>query len=195
MGSLFLGIRFYTPQPIICAEKNMGYIATWKVLEELMLDMHKKGVSTPASVVNDLRSAKLMIQISESPSAKGEQAIMADEYLGNVESILLAEAEKTLGSDYVDEWLKRLDEAMAQCETCQPKEQVKDDKFIIGVPRDQKWVRVEPHDNLTSERIKEIAKENNLSINSQSNGRLVAYGQPDSIKAFLKKMTLEATKK
>jgi hypothetical protein len=173
----------------------MGYTTVWKVLEDLMLDMQKKGASTPPNLVNDLRSAKLMIQISESPEAKGEQAIKADEYLGNVESILLAEAEKTLGSKYVDGWLKRLDEAMAQCETCQQKEQVKNDKFITGVPRDQKWVRVEPYGNLTSERIKELAKENNLSINTQANGRLVAYGQPDSIKAFLKKMTLEATKK
>jgi len=175
--------------------KLMGYTTAWKVLEDLMLDMQKKGTPTPPNVVNDLRSAKLMIQISESPEAKGEQAIKADEYLGNVESILLAEAEKTLGSKYVDGWLKRLDEAMAQCETCQPKEQVKNDKFITGVPRDQKWVRVEPYGNLTSERIKEIAKENNLSINTQANGRLVAYGQPDSVKTFLKKMTLEATKK
>jgi len=173
----------------------MGYTTVWKVLEDLMLDMQKKGTPTPPNVVNDLRSAKLMIQISESPEAKGEQAIKADEYLGNVESILLAEAEKTLGTKYVDGWLKQLDEAMAQCETCRPKEQVEDDKFITGVPRDQKWVRVEPYGNLTSERIKEIAKENNLSINIQANGRLVAHGQPDSIKTFLKKMTLEATKK
>jgi hypothetical protein len=186
---------FLVTQPIRGRGKLMGYTTAWKVLEDLMLDMHKKGAPTPPNVVNDLRSAKLMIQISESPGAKGEQAIKVDEYLGNVESILLAEAEKTLGSKYVDRWLKRLDEAMAQCETCQAKEQVKDDKFITGVPRDQKWVRVEPHGNLTCERIKEIAKENNLSINSQANGRLVAYGQPDSIKAFLKKMTLEATKK
>ena len=173
----------------------MGHTATWKVLEELMLDMQKKGANIPANVVNDLRSAKLMIQISESAGAKGDNAIKVDEYIGNVESLPLAEAEKTLGSKYVVGWLKRLDEARAQSETCQPKEQLIDDKFITGVPRDQKWVRVEPYDNLTNERIKEIAKENNLSINSQANGRLVAYGQPDNIKAFLKKMTLEATKK
>jgi len=173
----------------------MGNTATWKVLEELMLDMHKKGAVTPSNVVNDLRSAKLMIHISESPGAKGGEAVKVDEYLGNVESILLAEAEKTLGAAYVDQWLKRLNEAMAQCETCQPKEQVNATKFITGVPRDQKWVRVEPNGNLTSERIMEIAQQNNLTVNQQADGRLVVYGQPNGIKEFVKKMTLDAAKK
>ena len=48
------------------------------------------------------------------------------------------------------------------------KEQVEENKFITGVPRDQKWVRVEPHGNLTTERIKEIAKENNLVVKHTS---------------------------
>ena len=89
----------------------MGHTATWKVLEELMLDIRKKGAAVPPNVISDLRNAKLMIKISQSPDAKGEQAIKVDEYLGNVESVLLAEAQKTLGGDYVDAWLKRIDEA------------------------------------------------------------------------------------
>ena len=49
--------------------------------------------------------------------------------------------------------------------------------------------------NLTSERIKQIAKESNLSVNLQKDGRLVVYGQPEGIKEFLKKMTARSNQK
>jgi tRNA U34 2-thiouridine synthase MnmA/TrmU len=84
-----------------------------------------------------------------------------------------------------------LDEA--HFEVCEEKTQ--ENKFVTGVPRDQKWVRVEPSGNLTSERIKQIAKENNLSVNPQKDGRLLVFGQPVGIKDFVKKMTAETTKK
>ena len=171
----------------------MGHTATWKIIEELMLELRKRGTTLPPNIINDLRSAKLMISISESAGAKGDSTIKVDEYLGNVESILLGEALKTFGNDYVDQWLRRLDEANAQCEVCEKKPQ--ENKFITGVPRNQKWVRVEPSEKLTSERTKELAKENNLSVNMQRDGRIVVYGQPENLKEFLKKMTAEAAKK
>jgi hypothetical protein len=174
----------------------MGFNTTWKVLEELMLDLSKKGVTVPSKVIADLRNAKLMIQISQAPGAKGELTTKVDEYLGNVESILLAEAQKTLGSEYVDEWLKRIDEANIQFKAFVSSEPKKEEnKFITGVPRDQKWVRVEPYGTLTSEHIEELAKRNSLLVNSQKDGRLIVYGSPENIKAFVKKMTEETTKK
>ena len=96
-----------------------------------------------------------------------------------------------MSPETVDQWLRRLEEANA--ETCE--EKIEENKFITGVPRDQKWVRVEPIGNLPTERIQQIAKESNLSVNPQKDGRLVVYGQPESIKEFLKKMTAEAIKK
>jgi hypothetical protein len=95
-----------------------------------------------------------------------------------------------MSSDKVDLWLGRLEEANAEiCEEAKA-----DDKFVTGVPRDQKWVRVEPIKNLSTERIQQIAKEQNLQVDKQKDGRLVVYGQPDGIKEFLKKMTAEAAK-
>jgi hypothetical protein len=143
-----------------------------------------------------LRNAKLMIQISETPGAKGELTTKVDEFLGNVESILLASAQKTLGNEYVDKWLKRIDEANVQCATCAPSKPKKEEnKFITGVPRDQKWVRVEPHGVLTTEKVEEIAKENGLLVKPQKDGLLLVYGLSENIKAFVKKMTMETTKK
>jgi hypothetical protein len=174
----------------------MGYSATWKVLEDLMIDLSKKGVTVPSKVVEDLRNAKLMIQISETPGAKGELTTKVDEILGNVEYMLLADAQKTFGDEYVDEWLKRIDEANIQCSTCVPKEPKKEEnKFITGVPRDQKWVRVEPYGVLTTEHIEELAKENDLIVKLQKDGRLLVHGMPENIKKFIKKITVETTKK
>jgi hypothetical protein len=169
----------------------MGYTATWRILEDIIIELRKKGVTIPPNVMTDLKSAKLMINISQAEGSTGEVTQKVEEYLANVEGYLITEAEKTFGSERVDEWLRRLEAAI--CEVCEVKEE--EDKFILGVPRDQKWIRVEPIGNLTSERLQQIAKESNLSVNPQKDGRLVVYGQPEDIKEFLKKMTAEAIKK
>ena len=138
-----------------------------------MIELKKKGVTIPPTVINDLRSAKLMIKISESAGSTGDVSQKVEEYLGTVESALINEAQKTFGSEIVDQWLKRLEEATAETS----EEKTEENKFITNVPRDQKWVRIEPISNLPTERIQQIAKENNLSVNPQKDGRLVVYGQ------------------
>ena len=170
----------------------MGHIDTWKVLEDLMIELRKKGATLPPEVLNDLRSAKLMIKISETDGSRGEATQKVEEYLGSVEYRLITEAQKTLNPETIDYWLRRLEEAnMKMCE----EQLVEETKFITGVPRDQKWVRVEPLTNLPTERILQIAKEISLSVNPQKDGRLVVYGQAERVKEFLKKMTGEAIKK
>jgi hypothetical protein len=171
--------------------KKMGHTATWKVLEDLMIELRKKGAIVPPNVLNDLRSAKLMIKISESEGSRGDADQKVEEYLGSVESSLINEAQKNFSSGVVDHWLRRIEEANA--ETGQ--EKIEENAFVTGVPRYQKWVRIEPHGNFTSERVKQMVKENNLSVNEQKDGRLVVYGQSENIKVFLKIMTAETNKK
>jgi len=156
-----------------------------------MIELKKKGVAIPSNIIDELRSAKLMIKISESAGGKGDTARKADEYLGNVESYLVNEAQTIFGSEMVEVWLRRLENPAGQANETR----VRENKFITNVPRDQKWVRVEPISNLPSEKIQQIAKETNLSINFQKDGRLVVYGQPKDIKEFLKEITVEANKK
>jgi hypothetical protein len=172
--------------------KIMGYTAKWKVLEDMMVELRRKGVEVPPTVINDLRSAKLLIKIAETGESAGDTTLKLEEILGSVESYLVTEAQNILSAQSVDDWLRQLDEAtMPTCEIkCE-----RENTFIIGVPRDQKWIRVEPMPNLQTERLKQIAKESNLSTNQQKDGRLVVYGQQEDIKAFLKKMAEEATKK
>jgi len=156
-----------------------------------MIELRRKGVTIPSEVLADLKSAKLMIKISEQESSRGEASQKVEEYLGTVESYLITEGQKALSSETVDKWLRRLEEASTEMYEAHAEE----NKFITGVPRDQTWVRVEPAGNLPTERIQKLAKESNLSVNPQKDGRLVVYGQPECIKEFLKKMTAEAIKK
>jgi hypothetical protein len=103
-----------------------------------------------------------------------------------VEARLVNEAEKTLGKEYVDTWLKRLNEASRKTEM-----EEEETPFILGVPRGQKWIRITPSKGLSPEKLKGLAVEAKLSLKTQDDGSLVIHGKDDDVKAFVKKMTTE----
>jgi hypothetical protein len=168
----------------------MGHLAVWKVLEEMIIEFRKKGLPIPVIVMNDLKSARTMIKIMNVDESRGETVQKAEEYLGNVEAYLVTEAQKKFAPEYIDEWLRRLEEA--SCEIC--KEEGEESRFISGLPRDQKWIRVEPLASLPLEKLKQFAEESNLSASVQKDGRLLVCGKAEDIKRFVKKMTEETCK-
>jgi hypothetical protein len=170
----------------------MDYAAKWKVLEDLMINLRKNGVEVPPNIIGDFQSSKAMIEIGAAGDSKEDATAKLEEVLANLESYLVAEAQKVLGVQAVDRWFRLLDEASLP--TCGARVEKKK-TFVTGVPRDQKWVRVEPLANLPTERLLQIAKESTLSVNQQKDGRLVVYGQQEGIRIFLKKMTEEAGRK
>ncbi len=115
-------------------------MATWKLLEDMMIELKKKGVTIPSNVMEDLRAAKSMIKLSCMENSRGEAIQKAEEFTSNVEAFLINEAQQTFGPDTADQWLRRLEEA--NTDVCE--EKTTETKFVTGVPRDQKWVRVEP---------------------------------------------------
>jgi hypothetical protein len=167
----------------------MGHLAVWKVLEEMIIEFRKKGLPIPPQVMNDLKSARTMIRIMNVDPGRGETVQKVEEYLGNVESYLVTEAQKKFAPDYIDEWLRRLEEA--SCEICEEKGE--EQRFISGLPRDQRWIRVEPLASLPLEKLKQLAKESNLSCSVQD-GRLLVCGKTEDIRGFVKKMTEETCK-
>ncbi len=162
----------------------MGYLAVWKVLEEMIADLRKKGLSVPAEVMTDLKSARTMIKILNADPSRGETMQKIDEYLENVESYVVSEAQKKFGVEYVDEWLKRLGKASSQIFD----EEEEETRFISGIPRGQKWIRVKPLPELPIEKLKKLAEESNLSYNIQKDGFLLVHGKDEDIKHFVKKM-------
>jgi hypothetical protein len=171
----------------------MGHnMASWKVLEDMMIELKKTGVEIPVNILEDLRSSKSMIKLyCTQGKGEGDALLKAEELSANVEAFLEPQAQRVFGPEKVDSWLRRLREANA--DACE--KPTMESNFISGVPRDQKWVRVEPIESIPKERILQIAKAQNLAINSQKDGRLVVFGQPEGLREFLKIMTDEASKK
>jgi hypothetical protein len=166
----------------------MGYLAVWKVLDEMMMELRQRGLEIPTEVMNDLKSAYTMIKIGEVDTSAGDTAPKIEEYLGSVESYLVTEAQKRFEEKYVDEWLRRLNEAGYEtCETCEAEDP--EPHFVSGVPRDQKWLRVEPKDELTFERLTNFAEEAGLSKRPEEDGHLLVYGKAEALKEFINKMT------
>ncbi len=168
----------------------MGYLAMWKVLEEIITEFRKKQLPIPETVMNDLKAAKTMINIVGASEGHGENNLKIEEYLGSVEAQLITEAQKHFAAEHIDKWLRRLE--TAHCEIGD--ENTGELRFIAGVPRDQKWIRIEPLPNLPAEKLKQLAKEASLSVSTQDDGRMIVYGQAENLKAFVKKMVTETNK-
>ena len=168
----------------------MTHFATSRVLEEMIIEFRKKGLAVPQKVLEDIKSARVLMKVEEADcKSRGETSPKIDEYLGSVEAYLVTEAQNKLPPEKVDEWLRRLE--AAGCDTCMIEEKG-ESRFIPGLPRDQKWVRVMPLASLPAEKLKEFAAELQLSVRSDDDGHLLVFGGAEGIKAFVKKMTSQA---
>jgi hypothetical protein len=166
-------------------------IASWKLLEDMMLELKKAGTAIPPKVVDDLRTTKSLLELSCTEGSHGDAIQKAEEYLANVEAYIMTEGQSVFGEEKVDGWLRQIEEA--NVEVCAEPRRA-EDKFVTGVPRDQKWVRVEPLGEWTKEKIVQFAGEHSLQVKPQADGKLVVYGQPENLKAFVKKMAAQKTK-
>ena len=169
---------------------SLGYETSWKILEEIIIELRKKGVETPVAVMNDLKSAKVLMNVLDvSDRDRGEEASKIEQYLGSVEAYLVTEAQKTFPPARIDAWLRRIEEAnYYTCQTCSvqtEKPEKAKAKFITGVPRDQKWIRVKPLPNLPTEKLKQLAEKTSLSYREEDE-LLIVHGTAENIKNFVK---------
>jgi hypothetical protein len=173
----------------------MSHVAKSKILEEIIIELRKKGLEIPPNVMSDLKSARTLLKVEKADSkGMGETEPKIDQYIGSVEAYVITEAAKLFSSDRVDKWLTALD--IASCETGvtieEPKEEM---RFIPGVPRDQKWIRAEPTENSPKETFEKTATEMKLSYKNDSDGHLIVYGSAEKIKEFIKEISLNENKK
>ena len=165
----------------------MGHVAVWKILEQMIADLRERGMEIPAEIMNDLKSAKTTLRILKVDPANPETLQKTEQYLMNVESYLVSEGQKKLGFTYVDEWLNRLDKAGKEKGDEYPDEI----RFIPGVPRQQKWIRVAPSAEMSVEKLKTTAHTLNLYCTLQKDGSLLICGENQGIRDFVKKMASE----
>jgi len=160
----------------------MGYLAIWKVLEEMITDFRKKGITVPSNVIDDLKYARTLINVLKADPSRLEITQKIEKCLNNVESYLISEGQQ-FGDKYVEEWVKKLEEASRRID-----ENEYVSRFVPGLPREQRWVRVKPSGEMPLDALKSLAKELNLSHEMQSDGYLLVYGEEEQVKEFVKKM-------
>ncbi len=94
-----------------------SYVARSKILEEMIIELRKKGFNIPPNVLGDLKSARTLMKVMDSSKKDlGETAPQIDQYLSSAEANLVTEAGKLLSAEKVEDYLKKLE--LASCETC-----------------------------------------------------------------------------
>lgn len=162
----------------------MNYEEVWNVLEDLITVLRSKGHLIPVNVMNDLHSAKTMIQVFKVDTKHIENVPKIEIYLENVEAQLISIAQEKVGSEFVAKWMKKLEEARKKIS--EEKEEAA--RFVPGLPRDKHWVRVQISEDTPQKEIGKLAKENRLSHKMQKDGYMLVYGSDENVKAFVKKM-------
>lgn len=155
-------------------------------MADLLTELRKKGETIPANVMNDLRSAKTMIQILKASPTHIENVPKVETYLGNVESYLIFAAQEKFGLDYVELWMRKLEKAGRTRKVVEKAGVTL--RFVPGVPRGENWVRIQTSEDTPREEVERLAERERLSHKMQKNGYMLVWGDGKSIKAFVKKM-------
>jgi hypothetical protein len=163
----------------------MRHDEIWKTLADLITEFRRKGESIPSDVMEDLRAAKTMIQVLKADPTRIENVPSIEMYLGNVESYLIFEAQKKFGSEFVEEWLQKIKEAREIKAVGEKPES--SSKFVPGLPRGQKWMRVQVSKETPEKGIRRLAEETGLSFKVQKDGYILVYGDFEKLKLFVKK--------
>ena len=167
----------------------MSHVAKSKILEEIIVELRKQSLEIPADVMSDLKSARTLMKVEKADArSRGEAEPKIDEYLGNVEAYVATEAGKRFPAEKVEKWLTALD--LASCESCVTVEEEKEEmRMIQGVPRDQRWIRVEPIEGLLLEKLEQMATNAKLGFRREKDGHLTVFGSEEAIKEFIKRIS------
>lgn len=146
------------------------------------MELQKNGEKIPSEIMDDLRSAKTIIQVLKADPTSTQNMARVDEFLRSVESYVVFAAEK-FGTKIVEEWLKKLKETEVE----QKYKQVQP-RFVHGVPRDKNWVQIQISKDTSKELVIKNAQKNGLSYIERENGQIIVYGNKENIKSFVKNM-------
>jgi hypothetical protein len=164
----------------------VGYDEAWKVLADLITEFRKKGETIPSEVMEDLRAAKTLIQVLMADPKRVENVPSIETYLRNVESHLIFEAQRKFGQAFTEEWMRKIQKARESKAVGDGKRPLSS-KFVPGLPRGQKWVRVQVTEDTSEKEIKQLADEVGLSCRLQDDGYMLVYGEDEKLKFFLRK--------
>jgi len=165
----------------------MGYGEVWKILDDLIIEFRKRGETIPPNVIEDLRAGKTMIQVLKADPTRAENIPSIETYLTNVESYLVFRAHQKFGAEFAENWMKKLRDARKTTYMGEEKAWEPSSKFVPGLPRNKKWVRVQVSAETPKNEITKLAAECGLSTKMQTDGYMLVYGEGEKLKLFVQK--------
>lgn len=168
---------------------TMGQLDRWKVLEEIITDLRRKGIVVPSGTMTELRSARTLINVLEADPNCADINQKIDECLLGVESYVMSKAQMMFGTEYIEEWSKRLNQEEENLE-----ERKDEGKLLPNIPRGAKWIRINPS-TLPTDETKKFAEELHLSCIDQNEGYLLVHGEDESLRALVRKIAAKYEEK
>jgi hypothetical protein len=170
--------------------KSLSYEYKWKKLSDLLIKTQKMGEKIPSKVMNDLRSAKTIIQVLKRDPTHIESLARVEVYLKNVEAYVISIAEKN-GSEMVQEWLKKINQSETKCKKSP------DSTVSPKVSQDEKWIRIKQIKEIPLENVEKMSEKLGLSVKVEENGDIIIVGDEKGVKSFVKSMAkqFEASRK
>jgi hypothetical protein len=164
----------------------MGYEELWKAVADLLTELRRRGEAIPTYTMEDLRSAKTMIQVLKVDPARTENITRIETYLENVESYLIFVAHNKFGPKFAERWMRKI--SRARRKTYEEKEVKVHSGFVPGLPKNKHWVRIQVSEDMPKEYIEKVARENGLTYRMQENEYALVCGDDEKIRSFVKKM-------
>ena len=163
--------------------KILSYEDKWKILADLLIEIQKMGEKIPSTVMNDLRSAKTIIQVLKRDPTHMESLARAEVYLKNVEAYAISVAEKN-SPEIVQDWLKRINQPKTK-----KHKKIKNSALSPKTSKDKKWMRIKQTDELSLKTVQNLSKNFVVSIKVEENGDILVFGDEKDLKSLVKNMT------
>jgi hypothetical protein len=169
-------------------QQLMGYAEIWKILDAMVMEFRKRNEPVPVNIIEDLRAAKTMIQVLNADPKRTEHIPSIEMYLGNVESYLIFVGDQKFGAQFADRWMDKLREAKKTIRIGEKESAWEStSKFVPGVPKGRKWLRVRVSAETSEEEIKRHAEELGLSTEVRADGYILVFGDEEQLKRFVQK--------
>jgi hypothetical protein len=160
----------------------MGRLDAWKVTEELITDLRRKGTIIPNETMTELRSAKTLIHVLEVDPSQTDVGLEIDKCLFNVESYVMSEGQ-AFGAEYVEKWSARLSEALGALEEVHAQEE--EPKLLPNIPRGAKWIRISSS-ALSMDELRKLADDLHLSCMVQNEDVMLVHGEDKMMRELVK---------
>jgi hypothetical protein len=159
----------------------MGHLDAWKVTEEMITDLRRKGIVVPSETMTELRSAKTLIHVLEADPSQADIGQEIDKCLFSVECYFMSKGQ-AFGAEYIQKWSARLDEARGALG-----EAKEESKALPDIPRGTKWIRISSS-ALSIDESKKFADELRLTCVAQNEGFVLVHGEDKQLRELVKRM-------